>query len=333
MYLCERTCSWRTQSSAVCSLPGLDDRYAVGNDPRMTDLMLRPWASGDQLQVLLDADPDPLWVKQGHALHGADRVAPRWKRTVVATIGEELVGAVTVAVNQVHPGRFTCAIDVAQAHRRNRIGTRLLAEARGLRPDDRPLASKVRPSNPAATGLLRAGGGRTYQRCLGQVVDPSAAEVRSWCQKMGGDVTVTSLTDVAPATIAAAWAQLYCWQHADWSPVGDGAALTQYAADAAREADPQLSAAAWKGARMTALVTVFREPEQSVEIVAETVTAEEPDGMKHLAVALARSLTACAAVDVRRAEFDGHVTDPHLAEVLGGLPTIGGNPLDLVEVW
>jgi hypothetical protein len=54
----------------------------------MTDLMLRPWASGDQLEELLDADADPLWVSQGHAWHGADRAAPRWKRTLSRPSGD-----------------------------------------------------------------------------------------------------------------------------------------------------------------------------------------------------------------------------------------------------
>lgn len=112
---------------------------------------VRPWSDGDAAEVaaLLASDATPVWINQGHALHGpAWREGRRRRPTWVAEGAGHLVGAVTVATNRVHDGRLLCAVEVAEPHRRRGVGRELLRQAHHGAPDSRPLAAKVTP--PAA---------------------------------------------------------------------------------------------------------------------------------------------------------------------------------------
>lgn len=251
----------------------------------------------------------------------------------MALEGGQLVGAVTLGENWVHPSRWTCAIEVAPVHRRRGIGTALLNDARGLRPDVSVLAGKVRPDDLAASGFARSVGARVVQHTPGLFVAPTSPELARWCEAATHvDVNVTSLTSVSRQDLAAAFAEQYRWVHASWSPVGPGPGLGRMAAALTAQADMSLSAAAWRNGRMSALVTVLGGRDRAVEVVAETVTAEEPGGRRLLAATLAHAFAACAERGIEVAELDGHVTDPHLHPLLDGLPSIGARPLDNVEL-
>jgi hypothetical protein len=104
------------------------------------------------------------------------------------------------------------------------------------------------------------------------------------------------------------------------------------AAELTARADLSLSSATWRHGRLSALVTAFPGPDRTVESVAETVAADEPDGRRLLAATLAHAFAACAERGIEIVELDGHVTDPHLYPLLDGLPSIGAHPLDVVEL-
>ncbi len=149
--------------------------------------MVRHWSDGDGTEVaaLLASDATPVWINQGHALHGpAWREGRRWRQTWVAERAGHLVGAVTVATNRVHDGRLLCAVEVAEQHRRHGVGSELLRHAHHGAPDSRLFAAKVAPDS-AGHHFVAAVGGVTYQRCDGVTLDPSSSEVRAWAAVAG----------------------------------------------------------------------------------------------------------------------------------------------------
>ncbi|MEH3078757.1 MAG: GNAT family N-acetyltransferase [Quadrisphaera sp.] len=326
--------------------------------------VLRAWKPSDAPAVadLLDPDADPLWVAQCHALHGPPRDGERWRRTLVAEVEGRVVGAATVARNRVHPDHCSGAVDVHPAWRRRGIGRRLLTAVRASRPEVRPLASKLRPSNAAALGFLAAAGGRVRQRCPGQVVDATDPRVLDWAEQQAASVTscdlaglvVAGLEELTVEQLAAAFAEQYLWVHSTWSPVPPGPprrALAEVAAATGAEVDRTRSSGVWWWGRLVATVLVF-PADGGWEVVAETVVPEVaavgvPTGVSGVALlraALGRTFTEVARLGAGGAggsgvgvggswvELDGHVDDPHLQAALDGLPVVSLRPLLLVEV-
>lgn len=296
---------------------------------------IRPFAAADQpgVDALLDADADRLWAAQGHRLHGEALDGDRWRRTVIAERDGRIVGAATVAGNRVHPGRYNLAVEVATGSRRQGLGRTLVELARLQAPEPVPLAGKLRPADPAGRGLLAAVGGRTYQRCPGLCPDPTAIDVRAWA---GGnlapsDAVVLALGELSPVEWAELWVRQYRWVHQDWSPAAEGP-LRAFAPELVAEADPESSSITVRRSRVIAVSWVFDSPDGAVEIVAETTERSVAGGVTAVAAGLARSLSLLAERGVRRAEIDGHVSDPHLAVVLGTFPSVPCEPLDLVEL-
>ena len=291
---------------------------------------VRPFRDGDagRLDDLLDPGAERLWRGQGHRLHGPARDGQRWRRTVVAEDAGDVVGAASVAVNPVHPGRYNAAVEIAASRRRAGLGAALLTQLRRLRPEPLALSGKVREADSAASGFVRAAGGRTYQRCLCPTVRLDA--VAPWCAGR----TVPRVT-VAPFSAADAlidaFADLYRWLHAPWSPVGGVDALREVARQVCVGADSALSRVAYLGGLPVALALAFRDGDR-VEVVAETVAADTPDGADVLAAAIAATLAAARAAGVLEAEFDGHVDDPHLAPLIATMPLARTDPLLLVEL-
>ncbi len=299
-------------------------------DPEWT---IRPFSAADQPGVdgLLDAHADPLWAAQGHRLHGAAQGGDRWRHTLVAERAGQVVGAVTVATNRVHPGRYSLAVEVAAGSRRRGLARALVERARLDVPGPLPLAGKLRPSDPAGCALLRSAGGRVYQRCPGLCPDPIAAEVRDWAAGHASAPGAVPLADLPAAEWGELWVRQYLWVHRDWSPAAEQP-LRELAVGLVTEADPELSTLTVRDSRVVAVCWVFAAPDGTVEIVAETTERQVPDGVSAVATGLARSLSLLTDRGVRRAEIDGHASDPHLAAVLGTFPPVPRNPLDLVEI-
>jgi len=296
---------------------------------------IRPFTAADQpgVDALLDPDPDRLWAAQGHRLHGEARDGDRWRRTLVAERAGQVVGAVTVASNRVHPGRYNLAVEVAAGSRRRGMARALVERARLQAPLPLPLAGKVRPADPAGQALLRAVGGRAYQRCPGLCPDPTATEVRAWAADLSrsGDLAVHPLSELPAGERAELWVRQYLWVHQDWSPAAEGP-LRELTRDLVTEADQESSTITVRDAQVVAVCWVFGAPDHTAEIVCETAERATPGGVAAVAAGLARSLSLLAGRGVRSAEIDGHVSDPHLAAVLDTFPPVPRAPLDLVEI-
>lgn len=296
---------------------------------------IRPFRAADTSAVanLVDADSDPLWVTQGHALHGEARNGDRWRRTLVVVSGTELVGAATLARNPVHPGRYSAAVEVRSDFRRRGVGGALLDEVRRLRPQPIPLAGKVRPHDTGAMSLVLRRGGKVYQRCPGFQPDPGSAAIAVWCARQlpPADVRLAPVETLTIAARASLWVGQYMWLHADWSPAARGP-LAQVAEHIVAEADPQGSVVALRGEAVEAVAWAFPEHDGRVTIVCEAVTPETANGRSTVAAVLARCLLALASQRPAGVDVDGHVTDPNLAAVLESMPEMDSNPLLLVEV-
>lgn len=280
---------------------------------------IRDWRDGDQVDHLLDADPDPLWAAQQHRFHGPPRDGERWRRTLIAEVDGQVVGAASLLFNDLHPGRYPAAVEVAPGFRRQGIGRRLLAALRELRPDpSHPIESKVRELDVEVRAFWT--GAVTYQRCSCPVIDPADPSVQVWVAAQPD--TARAVTDPAPH-----FATLYRWLHEDWSPVSSDEVLRRVADELSAEADLEHSSLGLVDGHPAALVLVFEDP-SGWSCVAETIHRDEPGGEGALRAALARTLGRLDGP----VEFDGHDSDPHLASILAELPWASSDPLLLIEL-
>lgn len=296
-------------------------------------ITIRSWQDGDDAIVsgMLDRSMDPLWIAQ--ALHGPDLESPKFRKSLLAMVDDDVVGVGTVSLNPVHPGRYPAAIDVRLDVRRQGIGSRLLLNQMNARPQPLPLATKIHRRNSAAVEFARHRGGASYQNCSSTFIDPSQESVQQWAAETlqlpgSNDVFYTALGRDHNALRA--FVDMYLWVHKKWSPVGDTDSLCDIAETVLRSLDKQLSVAAWRAGTIEAAVFAFRDGDD-VEIVAETTRRLVADGSHVLSRALSATLTACSNSGVRRVEFDGHVSDPHLESIVATLPGRSIDPLMLME--
>ncbi|NNG35690.1 GNAT family N-acetyltransferase [Nakamurella aerolata] len=302
---------------------------------------IRPAEPADrhQLNAMLDSDPDPLWLAQGHRFHRfpgtTDPDPPAGSITMAAVEDGTVIGLGTARTNAVHPGRINTAIEVRPERRREGIGSallRCLLDARHrLRAPRLPLSGKVRTGSGAA-GFAAANGARVYQHCPAPVGDPRSAAMACWfADRDDADAgAVSSLDELPDRLVAQYFRELYLWVHEDWSPA-DVAALAAISDAAAAECDRRLSSLVRVGGRAAAVVFAFRT-DTDLELVCETLRRDQPDGRRLLARGVARTLQVAAASGVTRVEFDGHTSDPHLAALLADIPLPERHPLDLVEI-
>ena len=297
-------------------------------------MRLRQWHQHDVLQLdsLLAPDVDPLWVNQFHALHGPDRGERDWQRTLVAADdNDQMIGCVTATESPLHGGRFPCAVDVAPHARRRGVGRRLIEEIKALRPDHtRPLSTKVRQRDSAATAFVSAVGGRVYQTSPGIVVDPRAPGVQRWARSRSSQDCRT-MEGIEVAAVAQAFAAVYQWIHRPWSPVTNDALLNEVAAQEAADIDRVCSAAVWSGAQPVAAAFAFPSVD-GFEVVAETIQRDQPGGIEAVANAVAMVIRSAEGRDGAVITFDSHLSDPHLHPVLAALPHARTDALDLIEI-
>lgn len=295
-------------------------------------IVVRGFVEADRagVEALRDGDPDPI-AGQRQSLHGPDRDGPRWRRTLVAVHGDRVLGAASATRSLVHPARLPAAVEVAPGVRRRGIGTRLVAALSELA--ERPWRGKVHTDDPAAHGFALALGATTFQRCLCPVLDPADPELRAWSERY--DVGSDDLTGLSPTELLAAWTDFYEWIHAPWAPTGPRAVLVEAFGPLVAGIDRALSAGVWRGERLAAVAFAMPGAGGRVDLCAETLRPDEPAGTALVVVALAGCLRRLAAAGPRvaaEAHLDGHVTDPHLGPLVGGLPARSARELLLVEL-
>lgn len=296
---------------------------------------IRAWQDGDAERVadLLDPTLDPLWVAQAQQLHGPELEPPRMRITRLAVVDGDVVGVGSIGSNPIHPGRYPAAIEVLAAHRRQGIGSRLLATLMELRPKPLPLSTKIRRSDAPAMAFAHFRGGSSYQECDGTVIDPTLDSILQWTRERLQHPIGTAKSGAVIENhrdICDAFVDQYHWVHQDWSPVGDLDVLREESRKAVADLDNELSVLVCQGDQTAAAVFVFRAL-GSVDIVAETTKRDSPEGKELLEHGIAVALRECNKAGVRRVEFDGHVTDPHLQPIVTSLPDRRTDPLCLME--
>lgn len=105
-----------------------------------------------------------------------------WRRTRIAVDDcDRMIGCASIVHNPLHPTWLPCAIGVAPTWRRRGIGTALLQAAKELRDNvSRPLSTKARASDAAATAFLTGQGGLAYQSCSAAVIDADDPSALRW---------------------------------------------------------------------------------------------------------------------------------------------------------
>jgi len=211
------------------------------------------------------------------------------------------------------------------------VGTRLVEEIKAWRPEQsRPLSTKVRQRDCAATAFVSSIGGRVYQTSPGTVIDPRAPGVQRWALSRSSR-DCRALEDIAVPEVAQAFAAVYQWIHRPWSPVTNKALLDEVAAQEAADVDRGCSVGVWSAGRLVAAAFVFGAA-GGFEVVAETVRGDEPGGIDAVADAVAMVIRLVERRDAGLITFDSHLGDPHLQPVLAAIPHARSDPLDLVEI-
>lgn len=182
-----------------------------------------------------DHDPKMLMV------YGVHRVwlpeDPLIRRTLVATINDEVVGVATLIEHTLHPKMLWAAINVAPDRQRQGVGSALY-EALSSSADGRPWLVKLTLRDRAGTAFLEKRGFYSPRgRGIMGVLDLHKEEVQRWLEQLPRDVpgyTFLSLDDARnPATledVARVQALIYRQYHT-WNPPIDeplARALTHY---------------------------------------------------------------------------------------------------------
>jgi GNAT superfamily N-acetyltransferase len=161
-------------------------------EPRGTSLEVRAFKSSDAGPV--DA---LLWTLWGHDtpmlaiyrfMH-REWPAGRWlRRTLVAAIGDEVVGAGTLFENSLSPGRLHVTINVAVDHQRQGAGSALFDRLTKF-GDGRPWLAQVAPRrDPPGWAFLTARGFRVAISTLTGTIDPHSEPVRAWMASLPAEI-------------------------------------------------------------------------------------------------------------------------------------------------
>ncbi|PQZ98164.1 N-acetyltransferase [Arthrobacter sp. MYb224] len=124
----------------------------------MSDLAFRAWRSGDDLELLqIFGDPLSPQAYQDRTMLREDSDAP-FSRTLVATSESVAIGAGVIFASSLHPQRLWLYVEVAPTHRRQGVGTELVAQLRTLIPAGESTELKSRYTVTAGDPAQAAGG-------------------------------------------------------------------------------------------------------------------------------------------------------------------------------
>ncbi|GAA2958179.1 GNAT family N-acetyltransferase [Glutamicibacter bergerei] len=146
----------------------------------MSDLEIRPWRSGDDLELLqLFGDPLSPHAHQDRTMLRENSDSP-FSRTLVATSESVAIGAGVIFASSLHPQRLWLYVEVAPGQRRQGVGTALVARLRELIPAGQSTELKSRytvtAGDPAtaAQGFCAALGLGEIQVSRDVIVEPGA---------------------------------------------------------------------------------------------------------------------------------------------------------------
>lgn len=265
-----------------------------------------------------------------------DRDGPRWRRTVVAERGGEIVGLASMQLRPVTES-YMCEVEVKPGHRRAGVGTSLYRATCQLLEHSYRVQARAMASQPLRRLFAEALGCEVIRHHPEPWADPTAPAWKQWIdgRRLPEGHTAVTLGEINPAAAQRAWVQYYEWSHEVIGPV-----RSQYLAEGwegyrpgldesgstliVSNEDPDrvlafclVSAEEWEGRRMA---------------VSETAAAVQDNGVALLEAAVATSLRRLEARNVRRVELEGHSTDPHFPRLVAGLPEHDADPMDMLAL-
>lgn len=307
----------------------VDIRVCECHSRRVTDptthiddtVHIRPVQPGDHI-------PDDLPTP------GPDEDGPHWRRSLLAQIGNHVVGTASLLLSTVTDSYF-CEIDITASDRRHGIGRQLYKGLHELRDQPFPVLIRAMRSRPLRRVLADEIGCAVRTQCPAPWIDPPTDEVRDWIARQpvpDGYATVT-MSEQPTDKVLQAWTTCYVGVHAPFGTVH-------------RDRVPL----AWEGYSSTldpvaSILTLDRagtivafslvSPEVwdgRTMIVAETVQLDQPDGTDLLKTTVATSLAVLAQRGTHRVQLEGHTTDPHIPALIDSLPSQGSDPMDILEL-
>lgn len=279
-------------------------------------------------------------VRPGDAIPGdlpslrPDEDGPRWRRSLVAQVANQIIGTASLARASVTDCYF-CEINVTAPHRRRGIGTQLYKEIHRLRAQPFPVLTRAMRSQPLRRAFADSLGCTVRTHCPEPGIDPPTDEAQRWIaqQHLPHGYSTVTMAEQPTDEVLRAWTTYYVWAHqpfgtvhADQVPLawegysrGLDPAASMITLDQAGTivAFSLVSPDAWDGRTM---------------IVSETVEPDQPGGTDLLKATVAASLAVLARRNVHRVELEGHTTDPHSPALVASLPPGDSDPMDILEL-
>ena len=253
-----------------------------------------------------------------------------------AWAGGSCVGHATARPTQLFEHEHFCDVQVAEARRREGIGTSLYAALDQALPPDEVLVCRLLHADGPAVGFADSIGHDLVELCPAPQADPTAARWSEWCsrQPVPDGAVAVGIDEVPAADLEEAWVDYYVWAHESIGPLRPRADVAAASAGLADYLDHEVSTLILRGGRVVALSLVFSEVAEDgiTRVLAETPRIDEPDGVPLVAAAVARTLTMLGRRGVRVAELEGRTFDPHVPAVVATFPPHDSNPMSVVRL-
>jgi GNAT superfamily N-acetyltransferase/mannose-6-phosphate isomerase-like protein (cupin superfamily) len=276
------------------------------------------------------ADED---VAQG--MHGPARDGTDWRRTVLADDEGSVVGRGTLVRSPVHRDSCFAEVFVDPAARRRGIGRAIFSALLDRAPERHLLLGRAMSSHPCRLPFAEALGFSVLMRCPSPQVDTTSSALARWIWQHPAPpgISVMSASERPFDEVLDAWTDHYLWVHERWSPTYSRDTVRSFfAASGLAEVDFELSVVAVREGEIVAVACVMpHQWENRSFLVTETVRREVRAGTAIVGAAAGAALRACAARSISFVEFEGHEVDPHYYPLSKTLPTIGADPLLLMQ--
>jgi GNAT superfamily N-acetyltransferase len=260
---------------------------------------------------------------------------PRWRRSRVALVDGHVVGVASLTTSALTDSSF-CEVIVAPGYRRRGIGTRLYAAVYQLAGSSSHVLTRAMSSQPLRRQFAESIGCSVLAHCPEPWIDPAGIAGQQWIrqQRRPAGYTTAAIKHLPSQRVQRAWAIHFDWVHRPFGTV-DTDRLPQVWVDYSQGLDLDSSMVSIDSStgEIVALSLVTPDAwDDRTMIVSETVERDQADGSRLLRATVAASLEVLAHKGTRLVELEGHTTDAHSPALVSSLPTVGGDPMDILKL-
>lgn len=283
-----------------------------------------------QIRASVTGDAAPPGLPDLHP----DADTPRWRRSLLALVDNQIVGVASIAQSPATDSYF-CEIDVVASHRRRGIGTRLFAAIHSLTDPGLPVLARAMPSHPLRRAFADSLGYSVLTRCPAPFIDPTTPAAQDWIDRQNlpaGNRTVP-LHDQPIQKVGDAWSIYFDWAHRPFGTV-HADRIPRMWQEYSNGVDPATSMITLDGADTIVAFSLvsLNAWDGRTFIVAETVHHDQADGSQLLKATVAASLSALAEREIHRVQLEGHTTDPHIPDLVASLPPGDSDPMEILRL-